>query len=175
MKWDSKCFEFFMGVCYSCRKASLSSSSGNNNHSDNLEVDLDKVEYINTVSSVTPLNAAICVNQFSSCSEEDTIADIYRCKQEAEAAAVVCCSSSVESEPPPQPPLDDDNVHLRNHHNHHHLQRRNHDSQNHNYYHSLGGYSKMANPIKTMVSKKRKRYTQDGFNLDLTCILFRKV
>lgn len=146
-----------MGVCYSCRKASLSSSSGNNNHSDNLEVDLDKVEYINTVSSVTPLNAAICVNQFSSCSEEDTIADIYRCKQEAEAVSSIELAAS--QEPPPQ----DDDHHL--HHHHHH------QNNHHNNYHSLGGYTKMANPIKTMVSKKRKRYTQDGFNLDLTCIL----
>lgn len=31
---------------------------------------------------------------------------------------------------------------------------------------------KMANPIKGLVSKRRKRYTQDGFNLDLTCILY---
>lgn len=30
---------------------------------------------------------------------------------------------------------------------------------------------KMANPIKNLVSKRRKRYTKDGFNLDLTCIL----
>lgn len=30
---------------------------------------------------------------------------------------------------------------------------------------------KMTNPIKGLVSKRRKRYTQDGFNLDLTCIL----
>lgn len=31
---------------------------------------------------------------------------------------------------------------------------------------------KMTNPIKNLVSKRRKRYTQDGFNLDLTCILY---
>lgn len=31
---------------------------------------------------------------------------------------------------------------------------------------------KMHNPIKNMVSKRRKRYIQDGFNLDLACILF---
>lgn len=31
---------------------------------------------------------------------------------------------------------------------------------------------KMTNPIKKLVSKQRKRYTQDGFNLDLTCILY---
>lgn len=31
---------------------------------------------------------------------------------------------------------------------------------------------KMTNPIKGFVSKRRKRYQQDGFNLDLACILF---
>lgn len=31
---------------------------------------------------------------------------------------------------------------------------------------------KMTNPIKNLVSKRRIRYTKDGFNLDLTCILF---
>lgn len=31
---------------------------------------------------------------------------------------------------------------------------------------------KMSNPIKNLVSKRRKRYVQDGYNLDLTCILF---
>lgn len=30
---------------------------------------------------------------------------------------------------------------------------------------------KMTNPIKELVSKRRKRFTKDGFNLDLTCIL----
>lgn len=30
---------------------------------------------------------------------------------------------------------------------------------------------KMTNPIKKLVSQRRKRYTKDGFNLDLTCIL----
>ncbi|GLH12953.1 Spastin [Gryllus bimaculatus] len=31
---------------------------------------------------------------------------------------------------------------------------------------------KMTNPIKNLVSKRRKRYTQDGFNLDLTSMGF---
>lgn len=31
---------------------------------------------------------------------------------------------------------------------------------------------KMTNPIKGIVSKRRKRYVKDGFNLDLACILF---
>lgn len=31
---------------------------------------------------------------------------------------------------------------------------------------------KLNNPLKELVSKRRKRYTADGFNLDLTCILF---
>jgi hypothetical protein len=31
---------------------------------------------------------------------------------------------------------------------------------------------KIHNPIKTLVSKRRQRYTKDGFNLDLTCILY---
>lgn len=30
---------------------------------------------------------------------------------------------------------------------------------------------KMSNPIKNLVSKRRRRYIQDGYNLDLTCIL----
>lgn len=30
---------------------------------------------------------------------------------------------------------------------------------------------KMTNPIKGIVSKRRKRYIKDGFNLDLACIL----
>lgn len=30
---------------------------------------------------------------------------------------------------------------------------------------------KVTNPIKKLVSQQRKRYTKDGFNLDLTCIL----
>lgn len=34
---------------------------------------------------------------------------------------------------------------------------------------------KMTNPIKGLVSKHRKRYMADGFNLDLTCILFIKI
>lgn len=29
----------------------------------------------------------------------------------------------------------------------------------------------LTNPIKGMVSKRRKRYIKDGFNLDLACIL----
>lgn len=30
---------------------------------------------------------------------------------------------------------------------------------------------KMTNPIKGLVSKRRKRFTEDGYNLDLSCIL----
>lgn len=30
---------------------------------------------------------------------------------------------------------------------------------------------KMTNPIKGLVSKRRKRFVADGFDLDLTCIL----
>lgn len=33
---------------------------------------------------------------------------------------------------------------------------------------------KMTNPIKGLVSKRRKRFTADGFDLDLTCKLFYK-
>ena len=31
---------------------------------------------------------------------------------------------------------------------------------------------KMTNPIKGLVSKRRKRFTADGFDLDLTCKYF---
>lgn len=33
---------------------------------------------------------------------------------------------------------------------------------------------KMTNPIKGLVSKRRKRFTEDGFDLDLSCILFKE-
>ncbi|KAF4522633.1 hypothetical protein B566_EDAN003616 [Ephemera danica] len=33
----------------------------------------------------------------------------------------------------------------------------------------------MANPLKGLVSKRKKRYTKDGFNLDLSCILFKLI
>lgn len=35
--------------------------------------------------------------------------------------------------------------------------------------------STLNNPIKKLVSQRRKRYTKDGFNLDLTCILYLSV
>lgn len=34
---------------------------------------------------------------------------------------------------------------------------------------------KMTNPIKGLVSKRRKRFTEDGFDLDLTCILLQLI
>lgn len=34
------------------------------------------------------------------------------------------------------------------------------------------GNMNITNSIKGLVSKRRNRYKKDGFNLDLTCILF---
>lgn len=117
MRWGGKCFDFFMGVCFSCRKSRLNS---NHNHTNNSE----KTEYIS--SSATPLHVCGPVDD----DHKENSTEIV---------------SSVES----------NNVGEINHHHHHHCQ----------------GYKKMSNPIKGLVSKRRKRYTQDGFNLDLTCIL----
>lgn len=116
MRWGGKCFDFFMGVCFSCRKSRLNS---NHNHTNNSE----KAEYIS--SSATPLHVCGPVDD----DHKENSTEIV---------------SSVETNAGENPQL-------------HHCQ----------------GYKKMANPIKGLVSKRRKRYTQDGFNLDLTCILFK--
>lgn len=36
---------------------------------------------------------------------------------------------------------------------------------------SISNIKGMTNPLKGIVSKRRKRYIKDGFNLDLACIL----
>lgn len=36
---------------------------------------------------------------------------------------------------------------------------------------SASVYGKFCNPLRRMVSQNRRRYQQDGFNLDLTCLL----
>ena len=36
----------------------------------------------------------------------------------------------------------------------------------------MGVRGDMTNVIKSLVSKQKKRYTEDGYNLDLSCILY---
>lgn len=102
MQWKL-CSEFFMGLCFSCRKSRLNSV---------------KSEYFS--ASVTPLH--VCVEE-------------QRGPELGSSSKEICQYSSY--------------IRMAN----------------------TMSNMKMTNPIKGLVSKRRKRYTQDGFNLDLTCIL----